>query len=101
MKKLSILAVLIVFPILVCGQENPLDEEFASQTGTAYTIILDDSGSMQANNKFTQARNAFLEWVETIPDGNTWAFFALNNTGNPLPFTKNGKKQTLGAFSTF
>ena len=97
MKKLSILAALIVFPILVCGQENPLDEEFASQTGTAYTIILDDSGSMQANNKFTQARNAFLEWVETIPDGNTWAFFALNNTGISLPFTKNGKEKAKNA----
>ena len=52
---------------------------------------------MQANNKFTQARNAFLEWVETIPDGNTWAFFALNNTGISLPFTKNGKEKAKNA----
>ena len=93
MKTHTLIAALLAAPLLLAGQDNLLDEEFASQTGTAYTIILDDSGSMQANNKFSQARKAFLEWVNSIPEGNTWSFLPLNNTQISLPFTKNGKKQ--------
>ena len=57
---------------------NELDEEQLEQSGTAITIIFDDSGSMRNNNKIGQAKRAFLEWLSTVPENYRLSLIALN-----------------------
>lgn len=95
MKPYSFLSLLYMAPFLATGQEGipELDVEYSSQTGTAYTIILDDSGSMNTYSKLTQAKDAFTNWVSQTPEGNTWSLITLNNPKMFMPFTQDGKEQ--------
>ena len=73
-----------------------LDAEFASQTGTAYTIIFDDSGSMEGG-KLTQAKQAFRWWLEKAEPNNAWCFLPMNRRSLDVAFVKNGESQVLKA----
>ena len=73
-----------------------LDAEFASQTGTAYTIIFDDSGSMEGR-KLSQAKQAFRWWLEKAEPNNAWCFLPMNRRSLDVDFVKNGESQVLKA----
>ncbi|MBT6850552.1 MAG: VWA domain-containing protein [Opitutae bacterium] len=73
-----------------------LDAEFASQTGTAYTIIFDDSGSMEGG-KLSQAKQAFRWWLEKAEPNNAWCFLPMNRRSLDVAFVKNGESQVLKA----
>ncbi len=92
MKSLQISLALLLATCLPGLQADPLEDEYNSQTGTAYTIVFDDSGSMASNNKIGQAKAAFSSWLANARPGNTWSYMPLNNKGLYLPFTKNGEK---------
>lgn len=74
MKTARLVAPIVVGFLLGAGrlpaQENAakaLAQERAEQTGTAITILFDNSGSMQQENKLQQAKSAFRAWLEKIP----------------------------------
>ena len=75
---------------------SELDAEFASQTGTAYTIIFDDSGSMEGG-KLSQAKQAFRWWLEKAEPNNAWCFLPMNRRSLDVEFVKNGESQVLKA----
>ncbi|MBU61857.1 MAG: hypothetical protein CMI26_05080 [Opitutae bacterium] len=75
---------------------SELDAEFASQTGTAYTIIFDDSGSMEGG-KLKQAKQAFRWWLEKAEPNNAWCFLPMNRRSLDVDFVKNGESQVLKA----
>ena len=88
---------LITNAIFAQGSEfAELDAEFASQTGTAYTIIFDDSGSMEGG-KLTQAKQAFRWWLEKAEPNNAWCFLPMNRRSLDVAFVKNGESQVLKA----
>ena len=45
-----------------------LNTEARTQTGTAITIIFDNSGSMKTKGKIDQAKRAFVWWLESLPE---------------------------------
>ncbi len=53
------------------GFEKELERQRLDQTATAITIIFDTSGSMDEDGKMTQAKQAFSQWIESIPDDYT------------------------------
>ena len=73
-----------------------LDAEFASQTGSAYTIIFDDSGSMEGA-KLSQAKQAFRWWLDKAEPNNAWCFLPMNRRSLVVDFMKNGESQVLNA----
>ena len=73
-----------------------LEAEYASQTGTAYTIIFDDSGSM-AGQKIREAKQAFAWWLEKAEPNNAWCFLPLNSRDLDVKFVKNGEDQVIRA----
>ena len=88
---------LITNAIFAQGSEfAELDAEFASQTGTAYTIIFDDSGSMEGG-KLSQAKQAFRWWLEKAEPNNAWCFLPMNRRSLDVAFVKNGESQVLKA----
>jgi len=97
---------LVFFAFTNCFLPNPtfaqssdfaeLDAEFASQTGTAYTIIFDDSGSMEGG-KLSQAKQAFRWWLEKAEPDNAWCFLPMNRRSLDVDFVKNGESQVLKA----
>ena len=88
---------LIINAIFAQGFEfAELDAEFASQTGTAYTIIFDDSGSMEGG-KLSQAKQAFRWWLEKAEPNNAWCFLPMNRRSLDVAFVKNGESQVLKA----
>jgi hypothetical protein len=100
------LSSLVLFAIANCFISNAifaqgsefaeLDAEFASQTGTAYTIIFDDSGSMEGA-KLSQAKQAFRWWLEKAEPNNAWCFLPMNRRSLAVDFMKNGESQVLKA----
>ncbi|MBC8349438.1 MAG: VWA domain-containing protein [Verrucomicrobia bacterium] len=104
MKNLS--SLLVLFVIANClifnaifaqdSEFSELDAEFASQTGTAYTIIFDDSGSMEGG-KLSQAKQAFRWWLEKAEPNNAWCFLPMNRRSLDVEFVKNGESQVLKA----
>ena len=104
MKNLS--SLLVLFVIANClifnaifaqsSEFSELDAEFASQTGTAYTIIFDDSGSMEGG-KLSQAKQAFRWWLEKAEPNNAWCFLPMNRRSLDVDFVKNGESQVLKA----
>lgn len=102
----NLLSLLSLFVIASCFISNAifaqgsefaeLDAEFASQTGTAYTIIFDDSGSMEGG-KLSQAKQAFRWWLEKAEPNNAWCFLPMNRRSLDVDFVKNGESQVLKA----
>jgi len=68
-----------------------LREEQLDQSGTAITIIFDDSGSM-AGEKLTQAKAAFLKWIAGVPEDYRLGLWALN-AGKLVPMQRGNKEE--------
>jgi uncharacterized protein YegL len=66
--------------------EDALDKEYADQTGTAITIIFDNSGSMEGR-KLTEAKQAFRWWLDKAPESYTWSLIDFDEQGRiEVPF---------------
>lgn len=68
------LTTLLIIPVLASTQaaraddlDDSLASERADQTGTAITIIFDNSGSMAKGGKINQAKSAFTKWISALP----------------------------------
>lgn len=59
---------------------SQLDKEYHEQTGTAITIIFDDSGSMEGK-KLEQAKKAFRSWLSQVPDDYRLSLITFQNSG--------------------
>src|SRR5580692_6822220 len=78
---LALLALLCLF-ITSHGQTvDPLTREREEQTGTAITILFDNSGSMNAENKITQAKSAFRAWLSAAPAGYKFSLITFEDQG--------------------
>lgn len=69
MKTLTLLAAIVAalaFTAPARAQDDPLAREREQQTGTAITILFDNSGSMKGD-KIKQAKSAFRAWLQTVP----------------------------------
>src|ERR1700721_318775 len=60
---------------------DPLTRERDEQTGTAITILFDNSGSMNAENKITQAKSAFHTWLQTVPADYKFSLITFEDQG--------------------
>ena len=71
--------ILSLFTIgLLMAHAQDLEKERQSQSGTAISIIFDDSGSMNEADKINQAKAAFSKWLEGIPNETKLSLVALN-----------------------
>lgn len=68
-----------------------LEEERLSQSGVAITIIFDDSGSMNSDNRMDQAKAAFKQWLGGIPPETKLGLIALNR-GVLVPLDRNNRE---------
>ena len=76
------LALLLCLFIAAHGQTvDPLAREREEQTGTAITILFDNSGSMNAENKINQAKSAFSTWLRTVPAGYKFSLITFEDQG--------------------
>lgn len=76
---------------------DKLEDERLEQTGTAITIIFDDSGSM-AGSKMDQAKTAFRNWLSGVPPQHRLSLIALN-AGRIVPFGRGNNAEVLAAVS--
>lgn len=76
-----------------------LEAERLSQSGTAITIIFDDSGSMNEDNKMGQAKAAFTQWIEGIPAETKLSLITLNR-GMLVPLEAGNKEAVKRAVAT-
>jgi Mg-chelatase subunit ChlD len=60
---------------------DPLIRERDEQTGTAITILFDNSGSMNDENKITQAKSAFRTWLRTVPADYKFSLITFEDQG--------------------
>ncbi len=70
MKLFPILAALAAMLSLAGAQDSrpdALTREREEQTGTAITILFDNSGSMTQEHKIQQAKAAFRAWLQNVP----------------------------------
>jgi Ca-activated chloride channel family protein len=75
------MAVLVAFFSLAHGQEmNSLEREREQQTGTAITILFDNSGSMKGE-KIQQAKSAFRSWLQTVPAEYKYSLITFEDNG--------------------
>jgi Mg-chelatase subunit ChlD len=72
-----------------------LDAERLEQSGTAITIIFDDSGSM-GGRKLTSAKEAFRGWIRSAPADYRFRLVTLNG-GQLVAFGRNNKAALLSA----
>jgi Mg-chelatase subunit ChlD len=78
---LALLASLCLL-IPVHGQTaDQLTREREEQTGTAITILFDNSGSMNQENKITQAKSAFRTWLRTVPADYKFSLITFEDQG--------------------
>jgi len=61
--------------------EDALEQERRQQTGTAITIVFDNSGSMNDDNKLVQAKAAFGSWLKAIPEDYKLSLITFENNG--------------------
>jgi Mg-chelatase subunit ChlD len=81
---LSILVALVLVAPAAPAQSpvaDPLIREREEQTGTAITILFDNSGSMKKDNKIGQAKAAFRSWLQTVPADYKMSLITFENTG--------------------
>ena len=102
---LSRLAVWILASVLLLGArtapaenvEETLERERRQQTGTAITIVFDNSGSMNEENKLVQAKAAFSSWLKTIPDDYKLSLITFENNGTIKVPLSEGQKERIAA----
>ena len=73
-----------------------LQEEHDAQAGVAVSIVFDDSGSMDDNDKLVMAKKAFRTWIEHAPDTYRFGLEALN-AGVLVPLQRHDRAQVLAA----
>ena len=73
-----------------------LQAEHDAQAGVAVSIVFDDSGSMNDNQKIVMAKKAFRAWIEHAPDDYSFGLVALN-AGVLVPLQRNDRAQVLAA----
>src|SRR5262245_61016241 len=105
MKSKLILAILgalcLGLPVVSQAQEplsSSLEQERLSQSGTAITIIFDDSGSMSESGKMEQAKAAFSQWIQGIPAETKLSLITLNG-GMKVPLAAGNKEEVKVAVS--
>ena len=76
-----------------------LQEEYNAQAGVAVSIVFDDSGSMNDNNKLTMAKQAFRTWIEHARDDYRFGLRAIN-AGELVRLQRNDRAQLLAAVQT-
>ncbi len=100
MKRILFFALVLIMPLRAVTStdaETALNAEYAAQTGTAITIIFDNSGSMEGA-KLKEAKQAFRWWLEKAPDGYTWSLINFDGNGKILvPFAPNAKEKIASA----
>ena len=66
---------------------DPLVREREQQTGTAITILFDNSGSMKQENKINQAKSAFRTSLQTAPAEYKYSLITFEDNGRlRVPF---------------
>ena len=73
-----------------------LQEEHDAQAGVAVSIVFDDSGSMNDNNKLSMAKQAFRAWIEHANDSYRFGLRAIN-AGELVKLQRNDRAQLLAA----
>jgi len=75
-------AVTVLLASFARGQEpaDALAREREQQTGTAITILFDNSGSMKGD-KIRQAKAAFRAWLQTVPEEYKYSLITFENNG--------------------
>ena len=63
------------------AQDDPLAREREQQTGTAITILFDNSGSMKQNDKIGQAKSAFRAWLQSVPADYKFSLVTFEDNG--------------------
>lgn len=76
------LALAIFLAPVVHAQDpsDPLVREREQQTGTAITILFDNSGSMKGQ-KIVQAKSAFQSWLQTVPPEYKYSLITFEDRG--------------------
>jgi len=85
MRSLFQLALVFLATLLtnaVQGQDylDALRREREQQTGTAITILFDNSGSMEGE-KIRQAKSAFRAWLTTVPEDYKYSLITFEDNG--------------------
>ncbi len=75
---------------------DALQEEYNAQAGVAVSIVFDDSGSMNDNNKLSMAKQAFRAWIEHASDDYRFGLRAIN-AGELVRLQRNDRAQLLAA----
>ncbi len=80
-----ILVLLVLLLPASRGQEpaDALTREREQQTGTAITILFDNSGSMRGQ-KIEQAKAAFRSWLQTVPEDYKYSLITFEDKGRLL-----------------
>jgi uncharacterized protein YegL len=79
-----ILFVVFAFAAVARAQDlatDTLTRERDQQTGTAITILFDNSGSMRQENKITQAKAAFRAWLQNVPADYKFSLITFEDRG--------------------
>ncbi len=77
----ALFVALFLFAPAVDAQEtDALTRERDEQTGTAITILFDNSGSMRGD-KLKQAKNAFRSWLQTVPADYKFSLITFEENG--------------------
>lgn len=74
--------------------------EITESAGTVYTVVFDNSGSMEGE-RIASAKRAFQWWLASVPTGSTWSVYNFDGGGRcVLPFKLNGQKQAAAIISS-
>jgi Mg-chelatase subunit ChlD len=82
MKTLGVLTVAVALfaANVIAQQPDPLTLEREQQTGTAITILFDNSGSMKGE-KIQQAKSAFRSWLQSVPADYKFSLITFEGKG--------------------
>lgn len=76
-------------------------QELAESAATAYSVIFDNSGSMEGA-KLADAKRAFNWWLASVPPNSVWSVYNFEKQGSVvLPFTLNGQAQAARIINQF
>jgi Mg-chelatase subunit ChlD len=78
---LAALAAMLSMAIAQDAVSDALTREREEQTGTAITILFDNSGSMNQENKINQAKAAFRAWLQNVPSDYKFSLITFEDQG--------------------